>query len=644
MAVYGYAGEILDIDLSNNKINRLATTDYTERFLGGRGIAARLYWDKIRPGAKAYDADNCLAIMTGPVAGFMGFSGCRWQVCGKSPEMEPEAFSYANLGGSWGAWLKYAGFDGIAVSGKAERPVYILVTDGIPEIKDASHLWGKTTVETEAVFHAEMGKDVRVLSIGPAGENRVTFATLLASENASGASGFGGVLGAKNLKAIVVKADNRKKPVAAEPERVKDLAALVRRLRITNFEDYGHFLPGTMKLTSCYGCISGCTRSIYRADNGRIYKSFCQAAGVYMGPAMKYYGMEKGAEANRLAGRLCDEYGIDTAVLSSMLGWLEQCYKAGILSDTETGMPLSKMGSVEFIDTLIKKMSRREGFGDILAQGVLRATKHIGKGAEQLRSAYTLSKSGESYEYDPRMMLTNALSYATEPRRAVYLHHATNLPLNRWVNWTENKWKDAFLSTEVLHNIAETYWGGIDAGNFITYKGKALASKQIQDYAYLKESLVLCDLAWPIYQVRDIDKSLGFCTVENRMVNAITGRGTDERELALTGERIYNLQRAILTREGWGGRSGDTLPEFLFTEPIQFVFFDRNCYVAGKDGERISLKGAVIDRAGFEKLKDEFYTLRGWDVSTGFQTAAKLNELGLGDVAEDLKGRGLAVE
>jgi aldehyde:ferredoxin oxidoreductase len=280
MTVYGYAGQILDIDLSNNKIDRLATSDYTDRFLGGRGIAAKLYWDKTRPETAAYDEKNCLVFMTGPVAGFMGFSGCRWQICGKSPEMEPEAFSYANLGGSWGAWLKYAGFDGIAVSGKADKPAYILITDDMFEIKDASHLWGKTTVETEDILHTELGKDTRILSIGPAGENRVTFATLLASENASGASGFGGVMGAKNLKAIVIKADNRKRPVAAEPERVKELAALVRHLRITNFEDYGHFLPGRMKLTSCYGCISGCTRSIYRADNGRIYKSFCQAAGV----------------------------------------------------------------------------------------------------------------------------------------------------------------------------------------------------------------------------------------------------------------------------------------------------------------------------------------------------------------------------
>ena len=218
-----------------------------------------------------------------------------------------------------------------------------------------------------------------------------------------------------------------------------------------------------MKMTACYGCISGCTRFIYQAESGRTYKSFCQAGGVYMGQAMRYYGPEKGAEANRRAGRLCDEYGLDTAILSSMMGWLDQCYRAGILNDTETGLPLSRMGSIEFIETLVKKMSYREGFGDILAQGVPRAAKLIGKGSGQLRSASMLSKSGEGYDYDPRLMVVNTLSYMTEPRRAVHLHHATNLVLNRWVNWTENKWKDAFLSTERLNDIAEKYWGTLDA-------------------------------------------------------------------------------------------------------------------------------------------------------------------------------------
>jgi aldehyde:ferredoxin oxidoreductase len=642
--IKGYAGTILDINLSTKRTKRLSTGDYADRFIGGRGVAARLFWEKTPAGTGAFDPANCLAIMTGPVAGFMGFSGCRWEVCAKSPEMEPDAFSYANLGGSWGAWLKYAGFDGLAVTGKADVPVYLLITDEGATVKPAADLWGKTTVDTESILHAEYGPAARILSIGPAGENRVTFATILAAENASGSSGMGAVMGAKNLKAVVIVADSGNRPQAADPEGLRELAAIVRSLRTKNFEDYGHFLPGTMKLTSCYGCISGCTRFIYKADSGRTYKSFCQAGGVYMGPAMRYYGPEKGMEANRLAGRSCDEYGIDTAVLASMLGWLGECFQKGIMTDRDAGIPLSKMGSVEFIETFVQKLCYREGFGDILAGGVRRAARQIGNGADQLRSAATLSRSGESYEYDPRLMIANAISYATEPRRAVHLHHAVNLVLNRWVNWTEQKWPDAYLSTEVLQDIAAQYWGSTAAGDFSTYEGKALAAMRIQDYAYLKESLVLCDLAWPIYQVKETIPDNRFLALEKRLLNATTGWDGNESDLLRTGERIYNQQRAILVRDGWGGRQGDILPDFLFSEPMNGVFFDRECRAAGKNGERISLKGSVIDRVRFEEMKAEYYQLRGWDPATGLQKADTLKSLGLPEVAEELKVNGLALE
>ena len=122
MSNFGYAGEILNLDLSSGRIGRLPTADYAERFLGGRGIAAKIYWDNLSPRTGAFDEENCITIMTGPLAGFTRFSGCRWQISAKSPEMEKDSFSYANLGGSWGAWLKYAGYDGVAVTGKSDKP------------------------------------------------------------------------------------------------------------------------------------------------------------------------------------------------------------------------------------------------------------------------------------------------------------------------------------------------------------------------------------------------------------------------------------------------------------------------------------------------------------------------------------------
>jgi len=160
---FGYAGVILRIDLSLRAISRLATSDDSERFLGGRGVACKIYWDETGRYTAAFDPENPLIFITGPVAGFTRFSGCRWQICGKSAQMLPEAFSYANLGGSWGAWLKFAGYDGLIVTGRAETPVFVLINNDRVEIRDASRLWGQTTVDTQYLLQSEFGKDSKVV-------------------------------------------------------------------------------------------------------------------------------------------------------------------------------------------------------------------------------------------------------------------------------------------------------------------------------------------------------------------------------------------------------------------------------------------------------------------------------------------------
>lgn len=638
MSEFGYAGEILKVDLSSQKTTKLITADYADRFLGGRGVAAKIYWDETLPETGAFDTTNCLVFITGPLAGFTRFSGCRWQICGKSPAMEPELFSYANLGGSWGAWLKFAGYDGLVVTGIADQPVYLYIDNGSIEIRNASHLWGSTTKEVQEILQAELAKDIKVLAIGPAGENLVSFATVLAAENASGSSGFGSVMGNKKLKAIAIKVDKKRRPVPADQERLRHLADQVYRLRVRNFEDYGHVLPGNTRLTSCYGCISGCTRFIYQDENNQWFKSFCQSSGFYMGPAMKYYGDSAGV--NRLANRLCDIYGLDTAVMQPLITWLGQCYEAGILIEDETGLPLSKIGSAEFIESLVRKLSFREGFGEVLAHGTLKAAQYVGKGSEKLVSSGIITRANECRDHDPRLILPNALIYATEPRRAIHLLHAIALPLSRWFNWRQG-WQDAFLSTEIFQDIAEKYWGGSLGGDFSTSSGKALAAKKIQDYGYVKESLILCDLAWPIYQVQQIDKNIGCSTLESQIVSTITGKHLDEEGLMRIGERIFNLQRAILVRQGWPGREGDSLLDYLFQKPLEGVFFDPECIAPGANDEIVSKKGAIINRVEFEKLKDEYYELRGWDVESGLQTKASLEKLQLADIADELDKKGL---
>lgn len=640
MSDYGYAGEILRVDLSSRNIGRLSTADYTERFLGGRGIAAKIYWDITSPQVGAFDAENCIIIITGPLTGFTRFSGCRWKICSKSPEMERESFSYANLGGSWGAWLKYAGYDGIVITGKVDKPVYLYLNNGKMEIRDASHLWGKTTVETEYTLKDELGKDVKVLEIGPAAENMVYFSNVFASDNASGSSGLGSVFGSKKLKAIVIRADKKKRPVAADPEKLRLLAKRVYEQNERNWEPYPEFEP-LGRHTACYGCISGCSRRTYQAEGGRNFKSFCQAAIAYADPALKY--SDKGTEAYRLAARLSDKYGLDSAVMQPLVEWISQCYEAGILSEEETDLPLSEIGSAEFIEALVRKISFREDFGDILAQGTVKAAKIIGRGSEQfISSAGVTTLGSEKSDYDPRYTLINGLLYATEPRRPIQMLHATARPMIRWVNWLEGA-DNAFLSTEILRDIAEKYWGSAAAADFSTYKDKALAAKTIQDYSYIKESLIICDRIWPIYEVHSPDKNMRCYTLESQIVSAITGRKLDESGLFNIGERIANLQRAILLQEGWPGRKGDKLMDYLYEEPLPGLYFSPEALAPGPEGKVISRKGEVLDREKFEQLKDEYYQLRGWDVATGLPTVAKLEQLELGDIALVLKENGLAV-
>ena len=242
MSEYGYAGKILKVDLSNGDIGLLPTAKYAGRFLGGRGIAAKLFWDMVPPGTHPFDAGNGIIITTGPLDGFLGFAGCRWQICSNSPEMDPESFSYANLGGSWGAWLKYAGYDGIVITGKADRPVYLYLDSGEVEIRDAAHLWGRTSTDTEDTLKAELGASVRTLEIGSAAENMVVFSNVFASDLASGSSGLGSIFGAKKLKAIAVRADEKIRPVAADPERVRLLTRRVREMRDKNGATEKHIL------------------------------------------------------------------------------------------------------------------------------------------------------------------------------------------------------------------------------------------------------------------------------------------------------------------------------------------------------------------------------------------------------------------
>jgi aldehyde:ferredoxin oxidoreductase len=634
MVASGYAGEILKVDLPGGNTTRLSTADYADRFLGGKGIAARLYWDMAPPQVEAFDPDNCFICTSGPLAGFTGFASSRWLACGKTAAGDREAFSYGNLGGSWGNRLKYAGYDGIVVQGKADKPVYIYIHDGAVEIRDASHLWGKTSFETIDSLKAELGKAVSVLTIGQAAENLIVFANVFADEGASGSGGTGSILGSKMLKAIAVAGDKR--PTAADPERLRNLAVRVRELNKGPIPTMWWVIPGRTKTQACHGCGIGCTRQSYTIENGQRFKCYCQPIDIYRRPAQKYYDVPPNGfnEVILLAMRLCDQYGLDSSVMQAMIEWLIRCYKEGVLREEDTGLPLSKIGGPEFIEALTRKIAFREGFGDLLARGTIKAAESVGGRARELISYSILNSSNEVKDYDPRLALHNALCIATEPRRPVQQIHEGSGGLMGWLGWLDGITEGMALSPEELRRSAEKYWGSTAAADYTSYEGKALAAKRIQDRTYAFESLILCNARWPM--TRNDGPAIA-----SQILSAVSGKDVDEDGLEKMGERIFNMQRAVMLTQGWGGRDGDRLMDYHYKEPIQYLRFDRECKVPDKNGEIASRKGMVIERDEFEKMKSEYYELRGWDTASGLPTKARLEELRLKDVAADLEGRGL---
>jgi len=230
----------------------------------------------------------------------------------------------------------------------------------------------------------------------------------------------------------------------------------------------------------------------------------------------------------------------------NLFQWLCECFNASVLTEEQTGIPMSKIGSVEFIETLVRMISMREGFGDVLALGRERAAEKIGP------EAVELVKPVDGYE--PRMYITNALIYPFEPREPIQQVHEVGLTLAQWSSWAKGT-RGARISTDILRGIAKQFWGGEAAADFSSYEGKALAAKLIQDRQYVKETLMLCDRLYPILDVRSSENYKGDPSLESNILSAVIGKEYDEESLNRVGERVFNLQRAILLREGHKART-----------------------------------------------------------------------------------------
>jgi aldehyde:ferredoxin oxidoreductase len=639
--LFGWTGKLLRVDLAKKTVFEQETGHNAARFIGGRGLGEKYYWDLWSREWDAFHPDSALIVMTGPLAATSAPSASRWLMCGKSPSLYPENFASTNLGGFFGAQLKKAGYDGLIIQGKADGKVFLLVNNEGVYIRDATHLWGLSVSQTMQTLRREIGQKAAILTTGVAGENRVRFATLATDAGGSGSVGLGSVLGSKNVKAIAAHGTGTI-PVA-DPETVQ-----VIRQEIKEMTGEGYFnlygspppLPGTevVKKVHCHGCPQGCWRSLYKTDSGVEGVRKCQATFFYSMWDRKRHGDL--TKATFLATSLINEYSLCTMELPGILTWLERCVENGIISEKETELPLEKAGSTEFAEIFIKKVATREGFGDLLAEGVMRAADSLGDSAKELALDH-FTQSGRGFAYGPKVFSPSALIYATEVRPAVIELHEICEPLTKWALWYTTQGTFSYLSTHVLREIAKRFWGSEEAADFTHYEGKSRAAVCIQNRQHVKDSLILCDFAYPILDDTRTEDHVGDGSLESRLFSAVTGQETSESELNRTGEKIFNLYRAILLREGRRGREDDYLPESQFVErdePVYDVFgmFNPDLYLPGKGGEVISCKGKALSRDGFEHMKNEYYQIRRWDNETGLLTREKLIELDLQEVIEPL--------
>jgi aldehyde:ferredoxin oxidoreductase len=628
-SIYGWCGKILKIDLSELRISELKTMDYAGRFLGGRGIATRIYWEEVGPKARAFDPENHLIFMTGPLEATGAQGASRFEVVGKSPMLMPEGFCYGNLGGFFGPYLKKAGYDGVVITGRSAKPVYLWIHDGEAQILDGSSLWGKGVYEVRDLLKKSHGKNVRFVTTGVAGDNMCRSANLMTDNEGSATGGFGAVLGSKNLKAVAVLGTGS--PLVAKPEELKELNKLIIQLnkRDPLLAPFPEDQVRRIGQSSCYQCGLDCKyRNSFRTASGKNVVRKCQSMFVYFPWVLGRPGesMETAVDATGI----CNDLSICTMEMSNIVQWLDTCYKSGYLNDKQTGLDISKLGTREFFENLANMIARREGFGDILAEGLLRAGGKLG---EKARAHFSneVSGVGDGASYSAREYLMNGLLYALEPRQPIAMLHEISWLIGLWV-MNQGDPKSSPVTSEVFRAAATKFWGSDKAWDLNTHEGKAMAAAKIIDRTYVKDSLLLCDSVWPLMVSWNTPDHLGDPTLESRLFSAVTGIDTDEAGLNRYGERIFNLQRCVLLREGRRPKVDDVPEEFNFVDPVETVFMNPKVIVPGPGEEVISRKGQILDRDVFEEMRKEFYELRGWDSGSGLQKPETLERLGLSDL------------
>jgi aldehyde:ferredoxin oxidoreductase len=619
----GYMGKILRINLTQktSKEEKLPP-EVAKDFIGGAGFGIKYLYDEVRSGTDPLGPENKLIFVPGPFTGTTIPCASRMAVVGKSPLTG--AVGMALTGGQFPAELKFAGWDVVIIEGKAEKPTYVSIKDSAVRFHDAQGVWGTMTGDCQQIIKdALRDQNTRVICIGPAGEHLNKIACIINERRAPGRKGLGAVMGSKNLKAIAVRGS--KSVAIASQEKYKvgrasmlkamkespvlyshfadtgtpmvlDLTAAMGILSAKNWSATGEFAPveglgieaqNTRKIGKehCYDCPVGCSQM-------KLAKSGPYSGILTEGPEFEtLYSFGSGTGVASLdaviaADRLSDELGFDTMSAGVTVAFAMELFERGILTLKETGGLELKFGNDQAMMTVLRQMAYREGIGDLLADGTRAAAQRIGKGAEK----YAMHIKGlELPAYDVRGAKAHGLNYATaytgaDHNRGYAFQEIFGIP----VPWAVDRFAVA---------------------------GKGKLTKWNQDVR-----AATCDC--PTMCAFILDTALPGTATQNTatLMEAVTGLTFTAEEVEKVGERVNNVAKAFNVREGFT-RADDTFPERLMTEPLK----------AGAS------KGQLISKEDLNLMLDEYYTVRGWDPKKGTPTRAKLVELGLGYVADELE-------
>lgn len=628
---YGYNGKILHVDLTTGKLQVEEPGEvFYRKYLGGSALGMYYALKLIPTGADALGADNVLVLSLGVTTGAAISGQSRVTATAKSPLSG--AIGDAQAGGFWPAEAKAAGFDAFVIKGKAENPLYLWVQDGQAELRDASHLWGKVTGEVQAAIQEELGDPkIEVLQCGPAGEKSVRFACLINMSNrANGRSGMGAVMGAKNLKAVAVRGHNR--PEIADRKALVELA----RWGADNFPEsdiYGMGTHGTAEVLAyqqesgglpthnwssgvfagyetitgetmtdtilkerdtCYACVVRCKRVVETEWQGQKVKP------LYGGPEYEtlatfgsYCGINE-LPAIAYANQLCNMYGLDTISCGATIAFAMDCFERDLITTDDTGDIELRFGNAAAMTRMVELIARREGFGDILAEGAARAAKRIGNDAQDLA---VVVKNQDLPAHMPEVKRSLALIYAVNPFGAD--HQSSEHDPGYEGDYEYYQERMAMLDLRAPQP------------KFSLEAEKIRYAIYTQRLYSLLDSINVCQFvygpSWHLYGPNQLVA----------MTRAVTGWDVSLWELMKVGERRLNMMRAFNAREGFT-REHDVLPPKL-----------------ARPKEGGPSDGMFIDPADLEKVKDTYYAMCGWD-EQGIPTRARLEELSLGWVADEI--------